>query len=379
MTVRERVVRLSRITSARHPVVSAYLDTHWSDEHQRERARTFMRQALREARAQHRDDGIGDDLDWLEAEAARVIDQARMPDAHGVVFFACAAIGLREIVPVRVPFANALFVGEHPVLTPLAAMIEAAPPALVLFVDGGSARLIPLETGGRGEELVLEHAVEGRHRRGGWALLAQSRYERHIARHRAEHFDAVVAALTQLTATQPVDTIVLAGEARTLAAFRTHLPSGLDARVAGAIVASRHEPAASLVERAMCHVAAVRHARDGDDIRVLVTEAAKGGRAVTGLDATVAAVARGAVHRLFIMRDFRATGAACSACGALEPRACVACGLCGAATRHVPLEQVLVERVLAAGGAVDVVEQDPDLAGVGGVAARLRYFLGGAA
>jgi hypothetical protein len=40
---------------------------------------------------------------------------------------------------------------------------------------------------------------------------------------------------------------------------------------------------------------------------------------------------------------------------------------------------VLVERVLAAGGAVDVVEQDPDLAGVGGVAARLRYFLGGAA
>jgi hypothetical protein len=68
-------------------------------------------------------------------------------------------------------------VAERPVLTAPAAFDDAVPSALVVFVDGVHARLIPFSAP-NGEEVILEHNVEGRRRQGGWALLAQSRYQR---------------------------------------------------------------------------------------------------------------------------------------------------------------------------------------------------------
>ncbi|HEV8643337.1 MAG TPA: hypothetical protein VGV13_19840 [Methylomirabilota bacterium] len=50
----------------------------------------------------------------------------------------------------------------------------------MVFIDGASARLIPLNAAGPDDEVTLEGRVEGRHRAGGWAALAQSRYQRYI-------------------------------------------------------------------------------------------------------------------------------------------------------------------------------------------------------
>lgn len=47
-----RLRTLSRMAPTPSPVVSGYLNTHWRDEHQRERARVFLKNELRQARVE---------------------------------------------------------------------------------------------------------------------------------------------------------------------------------------------------------------------------------------------------------------------------------------------------------------------------------------
>jgi hypothetical protein len=390
MDTRERLLELSRLVSPAAPVVSVYVDTRWTDEHQRGRVRVFVKNAVRAARhhlggpdmapqtpprsprpgeagarvddastrsgEMARPEGAGTreggaaaaDLDWIEAEVEALVAQVEHPDVRGVALFACADLGLRLALPVHVPFEDTFVVQARPYVTPLARLLDEVRPSVVAFVDGASARLVPVGLEGAGEELALEHEVERRHRRGGWALLAQSRYQRHIEAHREQHFAAVARALEGLVTERAVERIVLAGDARAVAELRRHLAPAVAARVAGALAARRHDPAAALADRALALLTTRERAEEQAEIESVLTEAAKGGRAVAGRPATVAAVSRGAVHRLYLVRS------------AERPA------------------EALVPQVLAAGGGVEVVDDAPALVRVGGIAARLRYPLGGA-
>lgn len=373
MDLQRRLRALARIGRAPTPVVSVYLNTRWADEHQRERVRVFLKNAIREARRSRGSAELDTDLDWIQAQGEALVSQALVPEADGVALFACQALGVRELLPVRVPFADAFVVADAPLLRPLAAVLEEAPTALVVFVDGESARVIPVRSDGPGEEVPLESEVPGRHRRGGWAQLAQSRYRRHVEEHRGRHFDAVAEVLAQLAEETVFDRIVLAGESRTLAVFRRHLPAPLAARIVGTISAGRHEPGSSLLERA----AAILDEREGQEERAavdaLLTEAAQSRRAVAGLEATLEAAARGAVRHLYLLKGFRRAGRACTACGMLQNGPGASCRRCGGETGPVELGEALVERVLAEGGRVETVGDHAALAAAGGVAASLRY------
>jgi len=370
-----RLSELAKIERAPGPVVSVYLDTRWADEHHRDRARIFLKNELRRARDAEGAMGAPADLDWVEAEAGSLLEERSIPDTPGVALFACAALGLREVLRARVPFREAFVVGDAPYLRPLIVVAEETPATVVAFVDGTSARLIAVDADGAGEEVLLESDVPGHHRRGGWALLAQSRYQRHILEHRGRHFEAVAQALVELTDAHASTRIVLAGGARTIAAFRKHVPAGLAGRIVGGVPAARYEGASAIVPRA----AELLHRRgeeqetaDGDAI---LSEAAKGGRAVAGLEPTLEAVGRGAAHRCYILAAFREPGGACAHCDGLQPGAAERCRVCGQPIRPVDLGEAIVNRVIAAGGTVETVARHEGLERVGGVAAALRYPL----
>jgi peptide subunit release factor 1 (eRF1) len=244
-----------------------------------------------------------------------------------------------------------------------------------VFVDGESARLVPLGPDGAGEEVSLESEVPGHHRRGGWALLAQSRYQRHIQAHRDQHFEAVVETLTRLVTGNGIERIVLAGEARTVAVFRPHMPPDLAGRVVGTIAAARYEPASALAARATPLIARVEADEERAALDAALTQAAKGGRAVAGVDETLEAVARAAVYRLFLLQGFREDGRACTGCATLQRGDAVTCRLCREPTEPRELGEAMVDRVLATGGRADLLDAHDGLARVGGVAALLRYPL----
>jgi len=373
MDLSERVAELSKIGPAPTPVVTVYLNTRWADEHQRGRVRIFLKNELAEARRGHGPRAAESDLDWIEAQGEALLSQTAMPEASGVALFACEALGLREMLPSRVPFENTFAVAETPMLRPLAELGEKAPTTLVVFIDTESARLVPLTPTGAGEELALQAEVPGHHSRGGWAQMAQSRYRRHIQEHRARHFEAVVESLIGLMEGQGLRRIVLAGDPRNVAVFRKELPPRIAASIIGTVAGARHEAAGLIVARAAEYLPHVEEQREAAGVDLALTAAAKEGKAAAGLDATLGAINRGAVHRLYLLKGWSATGRRCSRCGALQGGFSWACPACGGEAATVELAEAMAERVVAAGGSVETIEVHQPLAAAGGVAAELRY------
>jgi len=375
MDLKARLTELAKITESPTPVVSVYLNTRWADEHQRERVRVFLKNEIRKARRAAAGRPLEEDLDWIQSRAEAVIGQEGNPQAHGVALFACKALGLREVLPVRVPFEEAFVVAAAPFLRPLAATAEQVPSALAVFVDGESARLIPTNAEGPGEEVRLESEVPGHHRRGGWAQLAQSRYQRHIQDHRDQHIAAVARVLISLADGNGVEWIVMVGEPRTITALREHLPQRIADRIVGAVPGTRHEPAGAILDRAGALVARARGEEKRRSVDAVLTEAAKSRQAVAGVEEILDAVARGAVRCLYFLKGFHELGRACLECGALQREPGSACRLCGQATKSIELGEAIAGRVIAAGGTVETIETHPGLAQVGGVAALLRFPL----
>lgn len=366
-----RLARLQGLPETRSGIVSVYLNTRWSDEHQRDRVRVFLTGELRRAR----ENGVAaaDDLDWIEREGRALVAQAELTDAHGVALFACQALGLREVIPVRAPFEERFVVAGRPDLNPLVGLLEQHTSAMVVFVDGESARLIPLHAGGAGEEVRFGAEVPGHHKRGSWAQLAQSRYARHIETHRAQHFEAVAHAVTQAVDAGAIPHILLAGHEDRLLAFGKHLPERLQRIVVGHVHATRWESASAILARAAQRLDLQEASDEAADVDAVLTEAAKGGRAVAG-PGTLDAARRGAIHRLYLLVGLRRPARECERCGALQ-EAGENCCLCGNATREVELGAALVDRVSRTGGSVETVVTHAGLAAVGGIAARLRYPL----
>ena len=143
--------------------------------------------------------------------------------------------------------------------------------------------------------------------------------------------------------------------------------------VVGAVAGTRHEPVSVLVERAVELLGRREGKAEAAEVEAAVTEAAKGGRATAGLEATLEAATRGAVRRLYLLRTFHEPGRRCEACGAIQPGAGAGCRVCGGATQPTELGETLVERVVATGGSVEMIEAQSWLARVQGVAALLRY------
>jgi peptide subunit release factor 1 (eRF1) len=311
----------------------------------------------------------------VEAQAESVISQASHGDAHGVVLFACPALGLREVIPLRVPVENAVTVADQPLLRPLAAVLGESPPALVVFVDTESARLVPILDAGLGEEVHLDSDVPGHHRRGGWAQLAESRYRRHIDARRDQHLEAVSVALARLVQDHGLEQIVIAGRADSAGALRQALPEAVAARVAGIVPASRNEPARQLAARAGDLISRVTALDTEAAVDAVLTEAAKGGQAAASLEGVLEAVRRGAVDRLYLLRGFHERGSACGSCGAVQPGAAAPCRLCKQPGAAVELGEAMVSRTIAAGGTVTALDAHAALGAVGGVAARLRFPL----
>ncbi|MBI1845769.1 MAG: hypothetical protein HYR86_02215 [Candidatus Rokubacteria bacterium] len=372
MDIKKQLIELSAMPASRTPVVSVYLDTHWQDEHQRDRIRAFVVAGLVRA-ADVEPAPQAEDLRWIEERARAVATQAELGGVRGVGLLACAAVGLREVLSLRVPFTRAFVLAPRPCLRPLVEVLPAAAETLVVWMDVQHARLLPVGPEGLREEVTLTGDVPGHHRRGGWAQLAQSRYRRHIDVHRDRHLNAVADAVGGLVHDLAVERIVLMGETEVLEAFREALGPDVASRVVGTLPGSRHEAAADLANRALALAERAQAAATVALVDEVLVDAAKHTRAVAGLAATLDAIGRGAVHQLYLLREFRQTGTECEHCGLFQAASAPACPHCGQPTTVIELGEGAVRRVLGSGGdVVDVVGHAP-LAGHDGMAARLRY------
>lgn len=373
MDLTAQLGRLARFHTKGAPVVSVYLNTGRTDEHQPDRARLFLKNELRQARQADVEGHLTADLDWIQEQAEALLAGTESAESRGVAFFACQAAGMREIVPVRIPLANAFVVGPSPSVRGLAAVAHEAPATVVLFVDAVHARIVRLSAQGPLEEITLESDLPRRDERSEWARATQARYEQHIRAYRDRHFEAVVESLLRLVERHGVRWIVLAGEPRSVGELRAQLPRQLTGCMLGNVAGTRHDSANALADRAAELLRRLVDSTEAPAVDAALTEAAKGGRAVAGVEATLEAINRGAVHQLYMLEAFKASGSACGNCHVLGAQADDACPVCGGATERIDLGEAMVNRALTMGSAVDSVGTHGALERAGGVAAWLRY------
>jgi hypothetical protein len=374
MDIKQELVALSATPTSGAPVLSVFLGSHWIDEQQRDRVRAFVESELRRV-AVADPPPLEEDRRWIEARLAAITAQAELVGAQGVALFACAPLGLRIVLPLRAAFANAVVLGPRPSLRPLVEVLSDVAETLVVYVDLAHARLIPIGPEGMRDEVTLAGDVPGHHSRGGWAQLAQSRYQRHIEAHRERHVDAVAAVARGLMHDLAVERVVLMGAAELVGALREALAADVTPRVVAALPGSRHEASAELVVRALAAAEHAHAATIAACVGGTLVDAEKNARAAAGLTSTLEAVHRGAVHQLYLLRAFHQVGVECGQCGLLKVELGPACPYCGGPATETELGEAAVRRVLSAKGDVIDVPEHAGLAQHGGLAASLRYAL----
>jgi hypothetical protein len=146
MEITEALHELAKFSADTLPVISVYLNTQWRDQHQRERAATFLTRHVRQASLLTMDtdaarQSLEEDLariaQWGE-ERLRGTAEVAMP---GWTLFACHGADLWVELPAPMPFEDEFTIADRPALRQLARLDEDYTNALVVLVDSRTARV----------------------------------------------------------------------------------------------------------------------------------------------------------------------------------------------------------------------------------------------
>jgi peptide subunit release factor 1 (eRF1) len=389
---------LSNVRSDTEPVVTLYLDTRWSAEKQRERARVFVQEEMRLAIDRH---AAHPQLEGLRRSLARVAqvagERSQQPDgeSQGLAVFACQALGLWRVLDVPQPFEDELCVDGRPHLLQLARLRADVEPALVAFVSDRGARIYEVVLGAIVAESALERDTPRRHGEGGRVhggarLTPQgasggSYFER--AGKDQRHVEAVIERvrreaielMRQRWERDPRQHLVFVGTAEKVAQFERDLPQRMREKVLARLPRPPGEAARSgnrravLVEQVVAKLAERERSAEQEQVEHAIGEALRGGLAVVGPEDVVLAVNERRVHKLIVEEDFERSGWRCRNCGAIGMTHDEVCSFCqGPLARVSALGEELMGRVLAEDGEVEVVAHQNRLHSYKGVAALLR-------
>jgi peptide chain release factor subunit 1 len=351
--------RLSNFHATTYPVISLYLDGR-PDQQGRETYGVFVRKALAakirrwperspERESFHRD--VDRILAWLH-ETAR-------PSADGFAIFACAgAHDFFEAVQLDVPVTrHELFVEATPRLFPLACLAYRHRRHAVVVVDRHTARIFIF---GLGETEAVDEIAGEKTRRSGAGGWSQARFQRHVDNFTLQHAKEVVDALDDAVRAEALDRVVLAGEPEVVSLVRDHLSKHVAERVVDVAGLDTHAGEAEIRERTLAALRTADARGDAETVARVLDAQRAGGFGAAGMDEVFAALVNGQVHELLI-----------STTPDLIP------GVGGRSSAEIADELVTMARRTSA--RLIVIEDGSLLAPVGGVAARLRYRIGGKA
>jgi peptide chain release factor subunit 1 len=380
MTVldRDTLRKLAEWSTNGFPVVSLYLDVDGRRFPKRgdyvARAEHLARRAYEAAHAM----GDRDQARSSHRDAKRMVDFVsdefdRKGGVRGLTLFGCSGMGLWEELPLPARVPERIVVGGRPYLLPLEAMLERSEAVCTALVDREKARLFVSELDRIEEVSDVLDDVPGWHDQGGWS---QSRFQRHIKEHVQRHLKHVAEVLLGLFRRRRYQRLVLAGPDEILAELERELHDyvrrTIAARTSLPIVSSPSE----VLEKIRELEEDLERAREDEAVRRLMAEIdAKTGRAVAGMEDTIAALEEGRVDTLLVGANLEAAGLRCPSCGhfAFRGRACPACG--AALEETGDLVEEAVESALRQRCRVEVLPQGSadDLVSLGGIGALLRF------
>jgi peptide chain release factor subunit 1 len=384
MDMKSEIKKLARIDQGPYPFLSLYLNTKWDDEQQRERIRLFTKNQLRKGydRLKDRDreawrNAFVEDQQRIEKYVEGLIRRVYNEEVNGTAIFSCSGLGTFLTYPSIIPYNNACFISDLPVLHPLVRLSSQYQNTLMVMVETDSAKLFEISLEGVLSESSIESYVPGRHDQGGWA---QMRYQRHIKDHMDKHHKEVAQQLIELFDSGKWKRIVLIGQERIAANFKTFLPERTKQHIVDSFSIDFSEERSKMILHVLERLLQKEREEVAQQIQGLADRALRAGMATLGLNGTLEALNKGQVRTLYLLTSFSLLGGRCNRCGSLnlahpEGNLSVPCSLCRGETKAVDLGEAMTRSTLRQDGEVKWVEEHPVLKENDGVGASLRFPL----
>ncbi len=352
-----------------HPVLSVYLNVDPSDG-SADAYKLRLRQMLKEM-----GEGAAPEAEAIE----RFVEHEYDWSGRSLAIFSDVADGFFRSYSLSVPLRSRARRMDRPYVKPLADLLDNYGNFGVALVDKQGARLFHLHLGElREQEGTLGEAV--RHtKRGGGSQAAGRRGgitgQTHAAEEVAErNLKEAARFAARFFQDNRVRRILIGGTDTNVARFTALLPKAWQSLVMGTFPMDMTAGHAQVLEKAM--EVALRAERQKEDrlVETVITAAAKGREGVVRLDDTLSAVHAGRVQTLVFREGFRAPGYRCRGCNYVTARALHTCPFCGHLFDEIEdAVELAVRRVMADGGEVEVIRNNPALETAGHIGGLLRY------
>ena len=362
MITEKELQELSGFVSEGTPALSLYLDTDLTQQ-PKEKCKLILRDLLDQV------GGSASDRDLAKVE--RFFDLEYDWQAKGVAIFSAADEDFWRVYPLAAHIESEVHAGDRLYLKPLTHFLDRYDRYGVVLVDRESARFFLLHLGQIEEKSELIGQDLKRHKQGGFAA---ARYQRHVDKQAEQNLKLAAEATTRFCQENRCKGVILGGADETLARFRTMLPKALQKQIIGTLGLDVTAPATEVMERATELIQAEEDERQRKLVEDLITAAAKGTSAVTGLADTFYVVHQGRAHILVVEKGFETEGYLCDGCQYISAEPITKCPFCGGKPHpiHGAVNRV-VQRVIEAGGKVETVTENENLAQAGHIGAILRY------
>jgi len=305
------------------------------------------------------------DLARIQSWLAAGIDRAA---ARGVAIFSNDRKGLFEPLLLPRPVRDQVSVAATASIGQLIGTLDDRDRSLVVLVDRRGSRLLRLELGGVHEQAgpldepprQVDTDVE---------LGSFERQREEAAR---QHVRRVAGAVAEELQHWPADRVILGGPVDSVAELRSTLAADVARRVVGTVTVSMSASKADVGREALDVLREVDRLEEAGVVEELRQRAAGGRGGVTGLPATLDALAARRVGTLLISRGFEAPGARCPACGHVGV-ATRQCPLCGTTADDLDdVVEVAVEEAFAQHATIRFCDGD-ELAAFGRIGAIERF------
>lgn len=362
MLDQKQLRELAGFRSESGTVLSVYVNTDLTGQ-SKERARLVLREALERIRNQ----ANAEDVSRIENYLDREYDW----QPRALALFSAADDSLWRTFALPVAVQTEAHAGAVPYLKPMAQLLEDYSRYAIALVDREQVRLFLVQLGGIEEKEGWVGQEVKHHKQGGFSAKQYQRREDQLAR---QNLRQSAEATTRLMEQSHATGLILGDLGETLPRFREMLPKALQKRVIGTVALDMEAPLTQVREKATELISAGEQEQKARLVDEMITAAAKGAGAVTGLPDTFYVAHQGRVRTLVVERGFEAPGYLCDGCGYVSAEPIGKCPFCGG--KPEPIADAvnrLVQKVIDSGAKVEVVAPSAVLTRAGHVGAILRY------
>ncbi len=353
---------LAGFVSKGSPVVSLYLDTDLTQE-PKEKCKLVLRELLESVQDVASEDDI--------AKVERFFDLEYDWQARAVAIFSAVDQDFWRAYPLAFAVESEVQAGDVLDLRRLAQLLGEHERYGVVLVDRESARFFLAHLGHIEETSEWVGQDLKRHKQGGFAA---ARYQRHVDKQAEQNLKFVAEATDRFCRDHECQRIILGGADETIAQFQPMMPKALRGKIMGTLPLDMTASPTEVLERTTELMESEEGERQQRLVEQLVTAAAKGGEAVTGLADTLYVAHQGRARTLVLEKGFEASGYLCADCGYVSVDPISSCPLCGGKPQRIAdAVNRVMQQIILAGGSVETVTESKALAEAGHIGAVLRY------